>query len=133
LLEKEILETYKRVAMVGVSPNPDRDSNRVIRYLSEHGYDVIPVNPTVSEVLGKKSYPDLSSIPGKIEIVDIFRKPEDVGPIVDEAIKLGAKVIWMQEEVVNEEAADKARKAGLKVVMNRCMKKTHEAIFGQKS
>lgn len=133
MLEKEILETYKRVAMVGVSPNPDRDSNRVIRYLSEHGYDVIPVNPTVSEVLGKKSYPDLSSIPGKIEIVDIFRKPEDVGPIVDEAIKLGAKVIWMQEEVVNEEAADKARKAGLKVVMNRCMKKTHEAIFGQKS
>jgi len=133
LLEKEILETYKRVAMVGVSPNPDRDSNRVIRYLSEHGYDVIPVNPTVSEVLGKKSYPDLSSIPGKIEIVDIFRKPEDVGPIVDEAIKLGAKVIWMQEEVVNKEAADKARKAGLKVVMNKCMKKTHEAIFGQKS
>jgi predicted CoA-binding protein len=131
--EKEILEKYKRVAMVGVSPNPDRDSNRVINYLLSHGYDVTPVNPNAGEIAGKKSYPDLKSIPGKIEIVDIFRKSEEVGPVVDEAIKIGADIIWMQEGIENKEAAEKARGAGLNVVMNKCMKKTHQALFSDQS
>ena len=130
--EKEILDNYHRVAIVGASTNPDRDSNKVMRYLSEHGFDVVPVNPTVMEVIGKTCYPDLGSIPGKIEIVDIFRKSEDVGPVVDEAIKIGAKVVWMQEGVHNDEAADRARKAGIVVVMDKCMKKTHQSLYGEK-
>jgi uncharacterized protein len=128
LQEKEILDKYRRVAIVGVSPKPDRDSNRVIRYLNDHGYEVIPVNPTAMEVIGKTCYPDLSSVPGKVEIVDIFRKPEDVGPVVDEAIKIGASVIWMQEGIENEEAAAKAREAGMVVIMDRCIKKAHQEL-----
>jgi uncharacterized protein len=131
LLEKDILNNYRRIAIVGASANPDRDSNLVIKYLNEHGYDVIPVNPMAAEVIGKKCYPDLKSVPGKIEIVDIFRKSEDVGPVVEEAIKLGAKVIWMQEGIENEEAAGRARAAGLEVIMNRCIKKAHYAFHKQ--
>ncbi len=123
--ETKILKAYRRVAVVGASPKPERPSYGVASYLIEHGYDVVPVNPNAGEILGRKSYPDLSSIPGKVEVVDIFRRPEDVPPVVEEAIKIGAKVIWMQEGIVNEEAAGKARGAGLEVVMDRCMKKEH--------
>jgi predicted CoA-binding protein len=104
-LEAKILNQYCTVAVVGASPNRERPSYRVVKYLAKHGYHVIPVNPTVQEILGMTSYPNLSSVPGKVEVVDIFRKSEDVMPIVEEAIKIGAKVVWMQEGVVNEEAA----------------------------
>src|SRR4030042_905820 len=124
-LEEKILKEYRMVAIVGASSNPERPSFRVARYLSEHGYNVIPVNPNERDILGMTCYPNLSSIPEKVEVVDIFRKSEAVRPIVDEAIKIGAKVIWMQEGVINEEAAAKARNAGLLVVMDRCMRKEH--------
>lgn len=113
------------MAIVGASSNPERPSYRVVRYLMKHGYHVIPVNPSVQEILGKTSYPDLSSIPEKVEVVDIFRRSDEVMPIVDEAIKIGAKVVWMQEGVINEEAAAKVRDAGLLVVMDKCMRKQH--------
>ncbi len=93
---------------------------------------MIPVNPTADEILGEKAYPDLSSIPEKVDVVQVFRKPEDVPPVVDEAIKIGAKVVWMQEGIVNEEAAQKAREAGLQVVMDACMRATHRRLIGPK-
>jgi len=120
---RKILTSYKTVAVVGISDKPDRPSFRVASFLKDKGYRVIPVNPKLSEVLSEKAYPDLSAIPGEVEIVDVFRKPEDVGPVVDDAIAKKAKVIWMQEGIVNNEAADKARAAGLQVVMNKCMLK----------
>lgn len=113
------------MAIVGASSNPERPSHRVVSYLMKHGYHVMPVNPHEQEILGKTSYPDLKSIHEKIEVVDIFRRSEDVMPIVEEAIKIGAEVIWMQEGVINEEAAAKARDAGLLVVMDKCMRKQH--------
>ena len=124
-LEEKILREYRTVAIVGASSDPERPSFRVVRYLSKHGYHVIPVNPNEREILGMTCYPNLSSIPEKVEVVDIFRKSEEVMPIVDEAIKIGAKVVWMQEGVVNEEAAAKAGEAGLLVVMDKCMRKQH--------
>jgi 2-oxoglutarate ferredoxin oxidoreductase subunit beta len=127
--KKKILTEFHTVAMVGASTNPVRPSNRVARYLSSHGFNVIPVNPAIKEVLGKPSYPDLESIPEKVDIVDIFRKSEDVEPTVDAAIKIGAKVVWMQEGVINKKAAVKARDAGLRVIMNRCMRKEHLRLF----
>lgn len=126
--ETKILNQYRTVAIVGASPNPERPSYRVASYLMEHGYQVIPVNPNAPVILGNTSYPDLSSIPEKIEVVDIFRKSEEVMPIVEEAIKIGAKVVWMQEGVINEEAAAKARDAGLLVVMDKCMLKEHQRL-----
>ena len=123
--EAKILNEYSTVAVVGVSPNPRRPSCKVASYLTRHGYHVIPVNPRAKEILGKASYPNLSSIPGKVEVVDIFRRSEEVTPIVDEAIRIGAKVVWMQEGIINEEAAAKARDAGLLVVMDKCMRKEH--------
>ncbi len=128
MLEVKILNEYRTVAVVGASPNPERASHIVASYLMEHGYHVIPVNPNVQEILGKTSYPDLSSIPEKVEVVDIFRSSEKVMPIVDEAIKIGAKAVWMQEGVINEEAATKARDAGLLVVMDKCMRKEHQRL-----
>lgn len=95
----------------------------------EHGYHVIPVNPNAQEVLGKTSYPNLSSVPEKVEVVDIFRRSEEVMPIVEEAIKIGAKAVWMQEGIINEEAAAKARAAGLLVVMDKCMFKEHQRLM----
>jgi predicted CoA-binding protein len=123
--EATILNEYRIIAMVGLSPDPSRPSHRVAKYLINHGYKVIPVNPDAQEILGTRSYSDMSSIPEPIEIVDIFRRSEEVMPIVDEAIKIGAKVVWMQEGVINEEAALRARDAGLLVVMDRCMLKEH--------
>jgi predicted CoA-binding protein len=126
--EATILNDYHIIAMVGLSPDPNRPSHRVAQYLIDHGYKVIPVNPDAQEILGTKSYPDVISIPEPIEIVDIFRKSEEVIPIVDEAIKVGAKAVWMQEGIINEQAALKAQDAGLMVVMDRCMLKEHKRL-----
>jgi hypothetical protein len=115
--------------VVGVSPDPDRDSHTVFDYLAHHGYHVIPVNPRTREVLGHTSYPDLRSIPEKVEVVDIFRNSDEVLPIVEQAILIGAKVVWMQEGVINDKAAAKAKKAGLQVVMDKCMMKEHKRLI----
>lgn len=129
---KDILENSKVVAMVGLSDNRERPSNRVGKYLRNKGYRIIPVNPKYDTIIGLKSYPNLLKIPEEVDIVDIFRKPKAVVEIVDEAIEKGAKVVWMQEGVINEEAARKAKEAGLTVVMDRCMYKEHKKHFGQK-
>ncbi len=126
--EEKVLKKYRIVAIVGMSPDPDRPSYRVARYLDSKGYEIIPVNPNVGEILGKKSYPDLSSIPGPVEVVDIFRESRKVSPIVNEAIEKGAGAIWMQEGVINKKAAAKARDAGLLVVMDKCMFKEHQRL-----
>lgn len=126
---KRILKDYKNIAVVGLSPKEDRPSHVVAKYLKSQGYRIIPVNPNADEILGEKCYPDLSSLPSPIDVVDIFRRPEDVLPIVDEAIKIKAKVIWMQEGIINEEAAEKAGKAGLEVVMDHCMLKEHKRFL----
>jgi predicted CoA-binding protein len=128
MLEEKILKEYRTVAMVGLSPDPTRPSYKVARYLAQHGYEIIPVNPNAGEILGKPSYPDLGSIPERAEVVDIFRRSEEVMPVVDEAIKIGAKVVWMQEGVINEAAASRARRAGLLVVMDKCMFKEHRRL-----
>jgi len=120
---KKILTSYRTVAIVGASPKPERPSYRVADFLKKEGFRVIPVTPNADKVVGKKAYPDLASIPVPVEVVNIFRRPEDVPPVVDEAIAVGAKAIWMQEGIVNEEAATRARKAGLTVVMDHCMRK----------
>ena len=125
-----ILETYRRIAMVGLSSNPFRPSHFAAIYLLAEGYDVIPVNPRESQVLGRKCYPTLTSIPGGVEVVDIFRESSAVPGIVEEAIAIGAKVIWTQLGVIHEEAAERARNAGLEVVMDRCMKIEHARFFG---
>jgi predicted CoA-binding protein len=123
--EKEILDTCHVVAIVGLSSNEERASNHVGSYLQENGYKIIPVNPAEKQILGEVCYPDLLSIPEKVDVVDIFRRSEDVLPIVEAAIKIGAGAVWMQEGVVNLEAARKAEKSGLKVVMDHCMLKEH--------
>ncbi len=115
---EEQLSKSKTIAVVGLSPSPQRDSHRVAKYLKEHGYRIIPVNPMIDEVLGEKSYPDLKSVPEPIDMVDIFRRSELVPPVVEEAIEVGAKYVWMQDGVINREAAEKAEEAGLLVVMD---------------
>ena len=125
-----ILERYRRIAMVGLSSNPFRPSHFAAIYLLSEGYDVIPVNPGETSVLGQTSYPTLSAIPGPVEVVDIFREPSAVPPIVEEAIAIAAKVVWMQLGIIHEEAAEHARRAGLEVVMDRCMKIEHARFFG---
>lgn len=127
---KEILLSAKTIASVGLSSNPQKESYGVVLYLKNHGYRIIPVNPSAAEIMGEKAYPDLSSVPEKIDVVQIFRKPEDVPPVVEEAIKVGAKVVWMQEGIVNEEAAAMARAAGLQVVMDACMRVNHRRLIG---
>jgi predicted CoA-binding protein len=126
---EDILKNSRTVAVIGLSANPERPSHIVAGYLKEHGYKIIPVNPSEKTVLRHKSYPDLSSVPVKIDVVDIFRRSEDVPPIVQEAIKIGAKAVWMQEGIKNAAAAAAARKAGLKVVQDRCMRKEHIKLF----
>jgi len=120
---KEILSNGKNVAVVGLSSDLTRPSYGVARHLQRKGFKIIPVNPNETEVLGEKAYPDLTSIPDKVEIVDIFRRPEYVPDIVDQAIKIKAKVLWMQEGVINHPAALKASQNGITVVMDRCMAK----------
>lgn len=127
---RQILLSVKTIAVVGLSSNPEKDSHGIAAYLKSQGYRIIPVNPTAEEILGEKSYPDLSSIPEKVDVVQVFRKPEDVPPVVNEAIQIGAKVVWMQEGIRHEEAAKKAREAGLQVVMNACMRVAHRSLIG---
>lgn len=122
---RAILQKYRTVAIVGLSPKPERDSHKVARYLKENHYRIVPVNPGQKEILREKCYPNLKAIPVPIDVVDIFRKPEAIPPVVDEAIEIGAKVIWMQLGIAHNQAADKARKAGLEVVMDRCIKVEH--------
>ena len=126
----ESILDYKTIAVVGISDDPTRPSNFVARFLKEHGYKIIPVNPKLTEWEGEKCYPDLLSIPVKVDIVDIFRRSEAIPPIVDEAIAIKAKVVWMQEGIINEEAAAKAQKAGIEVVMDKCMKKEYVEFRG---
>ena len=127
---KDILISSNTVASVGLSSNPQKESYGVVSYLHGQGYKIIPVNPTAGEIMGEKAYPNLSDIPGKVDVVQIFRKSEDVPPVVDEAINIGAKVVWMQEGIVNHEAAKKAEEAGLQVVMDTCMRTTHRRLIG---
>ena len=126
--EKETLNSNRVIAIVGLSPIPDRPSHRVASYLKENGYKIIPINPQAEKILGEVCYPDLSSCPETVDVVDIFRRSEEVLAIVEDAIKIGAKVVWMQEGVINDEAAARAREAGLLVVMNKCMLKEHQKL-----
>ncbi|MCX7822603.1 MAG: CoA-binding protein [Syntrophobacterales bacterium] len=128
----ELLKSAKTVAVVGISHNEDRDSHKVAKYLKEHGYKVIPVNPKYKEVLGEPCYPDLKSIPERVDVVDIFRNVEAIPGIVDEAIQVGAGAVWMQLGLTHNEAAEKAKQAGLKVVMNKCMKIEHNRLIKSK-
>jgi hypothetical protein len=116
-----ILRKARTIAVVGASPKPGRDSRTIASFLAAKGYAVFPVNPVYQEVLGMKCYPDLTSIGSPVDIVDIFRKPNEVMPIIDEAIATGAKTVWMQLGVVNAEAAKKAEQAGIQVIMDRCI------------
>ncbi|OEU78557.1 MAG: CoA-binding protein [Desulfobacterales bacterium C00003060] len=119
---KAILQKCKTVAIVGLSPKPERDSHKVAKYLKENRYRIVPVNPGQKEILGEKCYPNLKAVPFPIDMVDIFRKPESIPPVVDDAIEMGAKAVWMQLGLAHNQAADKARREGLEVVMNKCMK-----------
>ncbi len=121
----DILKTYHTVAVVGLSPKPDRASHQVAQYLTKHGYRIVPVRPGCSEILGEQCYDSLKDIPFPVEVVDIFRSVEAIPAIVDEAIAIGAKVVWMQLGLAEPNAARKARAAGLQVVMDRCMKIEH--------
>ena len=114
----EQLRNSKTIAVVGLSDNPTRDSHRVSLYMQSQGYRIIPVNPMIAEALGEKSYPDLKSVPEPIDMVDVFRRSELVPPVVDEAIEVGVKYIWMQDGVINPEAAAKAEAAGIPVIMD---------------
>jgi predicted CoA-binding protein len=128
---KDMLRNFNIVAVVGISPKEDRPSYVVASYLKSKGYRIIPVRPNGDEILGEKVYRSLSDIPKEIrvDVVDIFRKSEDVPPVVDEAIQRGAKVVWMQEGVIHKESGEKAEKARLKVIMDRCMKKEHQRLL----
>ncbi|MCK9407826.1 MAG: CoA-binding protein [Bacteriovoracaceae bacterium] len=126
---KKLLIDAKTIAVVGASPKPWRDSGAIAEFLKNKGYKVYPVNPQYQEVLGMKCYPDLKSVPEKIDIVDIFRNPDEVEPVIDEAITVGANAVWMQLNVVNETAAGKAEKAGLAVVMDRCIAVEYRALI----
>jgi len=119
---EEILRDYRHIAVVGVSDKPTRDSHSVTKFMISQGYEVYPVNPTIQTVLERRCYPDLLSLPDKVELVDIFRKPDQVEPIIEQAIEIGVKAVWMQLGVINYNAAEKALKAGLRVVMDRCWK-----------
>jgi predicted CoA-binding protein len=136
---KEILAKYKTVAVVGLSRDPSKDSYRVAEYLKNHGYHIVPVNPTAEEILGERSYKSLLDMPAEVqkslEIVDVFRPSGEVMPIVEQAVQLKKMygvpfVVWMQLGIINEEAAEKARKAGLRVVMDKCMMQQHKRISG---
>ncbi|MEM4554535.1 MAG: CoA-binding protein [Candidatus Anstonellaceae archaeon] len=126
--EKEIIKKIlgmKRVAIVGISDKQDRPSFHVASYLASQGYEVVPINPNLQEWMGKKSYPELAAVPHQIDVVDVFRKPEAVPPLVHEAIRVGAKAVWLQEEVISPQAQTIAKQAGIFFVMDRCMMKEH--------
>ena len=125
---KKILDAHKVIAAVGLSSNPSRASWRVAKYLKAHGYRVIPVNPNETEVHGEKAYPDLKSVPEKVGLVQVFRNPDAVPPIVEDAIAIGAKVVWMQDGAGNPEAAKRAEEAGLTAVVDDCMMRVHARV-----
>lgn len=127
---RSLLAGVKTIAVVGISPRPDRPSHRIARRLIDWGYTVIPVRPAISEVLGLKAYPKLSDVPVKIDLVDVFRNSEDAGPIVDECIALGLPAVWLQEGVINEAAALRGQAAGLTVVMDRCISVDYRRLLG---
>jgi predicted CoA-binding protein len=127
---RDLLSKVKTIAVVGLSDSPLRPSHGVSAYMQAQGYRIIPVNPQVNEALGEKSYPSLLEVPEKIDLVNVFRRPEYVDEIVDQAIELKIPAIWLQEEVINERAAEKARHAGMVAVMDRCILKEHRARFG---
>ena len=124
-----ILNEYKKIAVVGLSPKPFRASHSVAAYLQDSGYQIVPVNPGHKQILGQTCYRSLSNIPDPVEVVDIFRRSEFVLPVVEEAIRIGARVVWMQSGIINEEAAQLALDAGLDVVMDACMKIEHARLF----
>jgi hypothetical protein len=126
---RDLLQRSKTIAVVGLSASPMRPSHGVSAYMQSRGYKIIPVNPTIAETLGETSYPALGSVPEKIDIVNIFRRPEYVEEIVDQAIALKVPAVWMQEGVINQKAAEKAEKAGIFVVMDLCILKEHRARF----
>src|SRR6266436_7481700 len=127
----ELLKKYKTIAVVGLSSNPMRPSHGVTEYMKSAGYRIIPVNPNEREVLGEKSYAQLEDVPEKIEIVNIFRRAEEVAPVVESAIRIGAKVVWMQSGIENEKAAEKARAAGLAVIEDACILVEHRRRVGE--
>lgn len=127
---RRILTECKTIAIVGLSANWFRPSNFAAKYMLDHGYRIIPVNPAYDEVLGQRCYPSLRDIPEKIDMVDVFRRPEDVPPIVEDAIAIGAKVLWLQIGVINHDAVARAKEAGLEVVMDRCVKIEYARLFG---
>jgi predicted CoA-binding protein len=127
---RRILTDYKRVAIVGLSADWSRPSNFAAKYLLDHGFEVVPVNPKYDEILGQKCYADLRDIPTPVDVVDLFQRVDRIPPFVDQAIEIGAKVVWMQLGIIHEEAAQKARDAGLEVVMDRCMKIEYARLFG---
>ncbi len=127
---KELLATAKTIAVVGLSSNPERSSHGVAKYLQRHGYKIIPVNPNETEVLGEKSYASLRDIPEKVDIVDVFRAASAVPAIADDAIAIGATALWLQLGIVHEEAAAKARSAGLQVIQDQCIAVDHRLSIG---
>lgn len=127
---RRILRDCKTIAVVGLSANWYRPSFFAAKYMQEHGYRIIPVNPSYPEILGEKSYASLKDIPEKVDMVDCFRKSSEIEPLAEQAIAIGAKVLWMQLGVMNEKAADKASKGGLEVVQDRCVKIEHGRLFG---
>jgi len=127
---RRVLQDNRVIAVVGLSPNWNRPSYFAAKYMLEHGYTVIPVNPGATEILGQKCYPDLAAIPVKVDMVDVFRKAQDAGPIAEETIRIGARCLWLQLGVINCAAADSAAAAGLDVVMDRCVKIEYARLFG---
>lgn len=127
---RRILKDHRTIAVVGLSADWYRPSYFAAKYMQEHGFRVIPVNPKYKEILGETCYPNLTSIPDKVDIVDVFRKPEDCVPIAQDAVAIGAKVLWLQIGVINEEAARIAQAGGLDVVMDRCVKIEYARLFG---
>jgi predicted CoA-binding protein len=125
---RQILTSFRIIAIVGLSDKPDRDSYQVAAYLQRAGYRIIPINPNIAEVLGEPSYPSLRAVPFPVEVVDIFRKPDAVPDIVADAIAIGAKAVWMQDGIAHNAAADQARAAGLQVVMSKCLLREHRRL-----
>lgn len=125
---EEILRECRKIAVVGLSPKESRDSNKVARYLMEQGYEIVPINPGQREILGKTCYGSLKDIPFHVDMADLFLNPTRVPPVVDQAIDMGVQAIWMQLDVVHNEAAQKAEKAGIRVIMNVCIMKEHEKL-----
>lgn len=129
---RRILEEFRVVAVVGMSRDPKKPGYYVPRFLKRHGYKIIPVNPFADEIMGLKAYPSLMEVPEEVEVVDVFRRPEHTPPVAEEAVKKGAKVLWLQEGIYNPEAVEIARRGGLTVVWNRCMMREHNRLFGSK-